>query len=323
MSKRFRIHPAFGVARVGNAPGEGFFIGPEHPNTPSNWENGQFRPFRDIEGRIKRQAARFRVFEYEEDENERLSSPREVEIGPEVTKIEWRVHVANKKASFFSFYGQHGAEDIYQKRSQIPPDQIIEGTDPPRTNLRNPGIPREQRQALLELDPGERMISTASPDPVILTHNNPNVPFFKDLGELRLNGARLVFLGGLGDSGSNGQTAVRIDEYANNDTWFDDMSDGSVKARVFLSNNTFQDADAAWVTVGPPDFAPGIGNVVSLYDLMWDLAVRELPTLPNNEEFETGFLQGLTEHKRQWQATGSLEGYEPSFLQEIYPLLMR
>ena len=322
MSRRFRIHPAFGVARVGNAPGDAFYVGPEHPDIPANWKDGEFQPFRDAEGRIKRQAARFRVFEYQEDEQERLSSPAEVEIGSDVVKIEWRVHVANKKASFFALYGQHGADDIYIKRSQTPPDKPIDGTDPVRSNLRNPGVPAADRPQRLELDPGEKMISTDNPSPVVLSHGNPLVPFVKDLGELRLDGARLLFLGGHGDSGSNGQPEVKIDEYANNDTWFDDVSDGSVKARVFLSNGTFLDADAAWVTVAPPDFAPGIGNVVTLYDTMWDLAVQELP-LPKNAEFERGFLSRLAQQKQLWQSAGSLAGYGPSFLSEIYPLLAR
>jgi hypothetical protein len=322
MGRRFRIHPAVGVARVGNAPVNAFYIGPEHPDIPANWSDGKFQSFRDAEGRIKRQAARFRVFEYQEDEQGQISLPHEVEIGPDVVKIEWRVHVANKKAAFFAFFGQHGADDVYVKRSNTPPDAAIDGTDPIRTNLRNPSVPTAERSTRLELDPGEKMISTENPEPIVLSHGNPLVPFVKDLGELRLDGARLLFLGGHGDSGSNGQPEVKIDEYASNDTWFDDVSDGSVKARVFLSDGTFIDADAAWVTVGPPDFAPGIGNVVTLYDTMWDLAVRELP-LPKNAEFGTGFLARLTEQKALWQANGSLNGYRPSFSLEIYPLLVR
>src|ERR1700730_17490530 len=135
MGRRFRIHPALGVARVGNAPGNAFYIGPEHPDVPANWKDAKFQAFRDAEGRIKRQAARFRVFEYQEDEQGRLSVPHEVEIDPDVVKIEWRVHVANKKAAFFTFYGQHGAEDVYVKRSQTPPGEPIAGTDPVRANL--------------------------------------------------------------------------------------------------------------------------------------------------------------------------------------------
>ena len=35
-------------------------------------------------------------------------------------------------------------------------------------------------------------------------------------------------------------------------------------------------AEAAWVIVAPPDFAPAIGNIVTLYDTLYDLAAREL-----------------------------------------------
>ena len=60
----YRIHPAIGIARVGNADRATFFIGPEFPNfgpagPPSlalfNYKSG---------GLIRPQAARFRVYEY-------------------------------------------------------------------------------------------------------------------------------------------------------------------------------------------------------------------------------------------------------------------
>jgi hypothetical protein len=64
----FKIHPAVGVARVGNADrttSDGFFIGPETPAMPANWDpvTHQFRPFK-LNGRVKAQVARFRVWEY-------------------------------------------------------------------------------------------------------------------------------------------------------------------------------------------------------------------------------------------------------------------
>src|ERR1700737_2609335 len=115
MGRRFRIHPAIGVARVGNAPDD-FFVGPEHPGIPANMANGLFQSFHDAQGRIKRQAARFTIFEYQEDAG-RLSNPREVNLSPDdVVDIEWRGHVANPKASFFTFNGQSGAEAAYGKR---------------------------------------------------------------------------------------------------------------------------------------------------------------------------------------------------------------
>src|SRR5581483_12519977 len=101
MNRRFRIHPAIGVARMGDS--DKHFIGPETPGVAANWDDssGTFKSFRDPDGRILRQGARFRVFQYDEAEDGRLSNPREVLAGVDVADIEWRVHLANRKASFF------------------------------------------------------------------------------------------------------------------------------------------------------------------------------------------------------------------------------
>ena len=320
MGRHFRIHPAIGIARVGNAP-EDHFVGPEHPGVPGNWAGTEFESFRDGAGRIKRQAARFRVFEYVDAS----SPPKEVVLGTDVVDIEWRVHIANTKGSFFTFNGQSGASDVYVARSQRQ-GKSSEKTDPARTNLRNSNIQGPDRQRLLELDPGEKLISKGTPGPVVLTNPNSAVPFIPDLGELQLDdGGRLLVLGGHGTSGSTETPPRPIDEYANNDTWFDDLADGSVKARIRLSDGSFFDADPAWVLVGPPKFAPGIGNAVRLYDTLWDIAVRLLDIPTDNPLFVGDPLKNLVEQKRAWTANNgkSLLGYRPSFLREIYPLLSR
>lgn len=333
MAKRFRIHPAIGVARVGNSP-DAFFIGPEQPGVPANWVNDAFSSFRDEQGRIKRQAAQFRVFEYEEDAQGRLSSPREVTIGGLISEIEWRVHLANRKASFFTFNGPSGSSDAYVERSETAPTAIEkvgkkkteaqkakgEKEEPSKANFRNPNVPAADRARLLEIDPGEKVISTAKPEVVILTNPNAAIPFIPDLGDLRLDEGRLLVLGGHGNSGSTTNPSAQMNEYANNDTWFDDVADGSVKARVRLSDGSFVDADAAWVVIGPPDFAPGVGNVVSLYDTMWDLAVRDLPEGAGDQS-----IPRLREQREAWSQGGktALLGYRPSFTDEIYPLIKR
>jgi hypothetical protein len=336
MARRFRIHPSIGVARVGNSPDE-FFIGPETPGRPANWGNGRFDSFRDAQGRIKRQAARFRIFEYDESDGGELSNPREIAVGDKVTAIEWRVHLANRKGSFFTFNGQSGWTDLYQSRAaraaEAPEkadkaaakDQGKEKQlDPPRPNLRNANVSPAERTARLDLDAGERMISTMNPQTVVLTHSNASVPFIPDLGELRMDGSRLLVLGGHGTSGSTENPPRIIDEYANNDTWFDDVSDGPIKARIRLADATVVDADAAWVLVGPPDFAPGIGNAVTLYDTLWDLSVRELE-VPKNALFNAGPLSRLLAQKAAWAASHgtSLAGYTVSFLEDVFPLLWR
>src|SRR5690349_14012827 len=119
MPRHFRIHPAIGVARMGNSFDH--FLGAETPGLPANSSDGTtFNSFRDPQGRILRQGVRFRVFEYTEDEHGALSDPREVEIAADdIVDIEWRVHLANRKASFYAFYGQLGADDNYLKRSTL------------------------------------------------------------------------------------------------------------------------------------------------------------------------------------------------------------
>jgi hypothetical protein len=82
-----KVHPAIGVARLGDSPDE-FFVGPEKvwevPDPPSG--------FKDAQCRVKRQAARFRVYAYHDDNTiEELTAAD--------ADITWTIHVANKKAT--------------------------------------------------------------------------------------------------------------------------------------------------------------------------------------------------------------------------------
>jgi phage terminase large subunit-like protein len=324
MPRHFRIHPAFGTARMGNSPEH--FIGPETPGVPGNSDDGvTFKAFRDTQGRVLRQGARFRVFEYDEIPGGALSNPREVTITGDIVDIEWRVHLSNRKASFFTFYGQKGADDFYQARSQMAANAPIkrDGDLPARANLRNPDVQADERPGRLDIDPGEKMISRSQGNPIELTNPNPNIPI-NSLGTLRLDDAgRLIVLGGYGQSASAKNPPQEIDEYANNDTWFDDASDGSVRARIRFADGTNIDADPSWVFVGPPKFAPGLRNVVSLLDTIWDTAVRDVDFLPSTPR--SPMLSLLLEQKNAWRATGgvSLQGFKPSFSQDIYPIIKR
>ena len=59
MATTFEIHPSIGIARVGNS--QQHFVGPEPDTSPPT-------QYRDAAGELLRQAARFRVFECERDE---------------------------------------------------------------------------------------------------------------------------------------------------------------------------------------------------------------------------------------------------------------
>ena len=58
-----RIHPSIGIARVGNS--DEFFVGPEVPHATAPPHGG----YRDAEGRLKRQAARFRIYGFDSGGN--------------------------------------------------------------------------------------------------------------------------------------------------------------------------------------------------------------------------------------------------------------
>ena len=102
MTSRYEIHPRIGVARLGNSPNE-FYLSPEtvggqpiecdESGNPIV-ENGSVKfvdKFKDSIGRIKRQAAKFRIFEQTGD------STREVTLSDDdIDKIVWTVHIANK-----------------------------------------------------------------------------------------------------------------------------------------------------------------------------------------------------------------------------------
>src|SRR5215216_4909776 len=133
-----KIHPGLGIARIGNSPDE-YFIGPEAPGHPPNPVGG----FKDKFGRIKRQAARFRIYAY----NSKGEPIKEI-TADDHHQITWTVELANKKPAYEMFLGEYW--DM-----QYPG---FNGKHP----LRNQEITdEEERQKLLVIRPGPRTIAGA------------------------------------------------------------------------------------------------------------------------------------------------------------------
>jgi hypothetical protein len=237
-----KIHPAIGIARLGNSPHE-LFIGPEMPGIYPQPTGG----FRDAAGRIKRQAARFRLFGY--DRKGKLVG----EITAKDAAITWTVALANKKAEWIKFQGP-------KSRTK-------------KTLRRNPTI--TDRDSLI-IDPGPRSLNGPNQAASFNTGTFLGTPV--PLGDIRTDKqGRLLVLGGFGHSSSPRGNPINEEEFANNDGWHDDVSDGPVTALVkFKSEGTVVEAVGAWVICGPPKFAPAFENVITLYDTLRQVAVDKL-----------------------------------------------
>ncbi|MDO7874762.1 LodA/GoxA family CTQ-dependent oxidase [Hymenobacter sp. ASUV-10] len=260
---RAAIYPAIGIARVGNSPDE-YFIGPEVLAAP-RVEPGFYK---DRQGALKRQAARFRVYGLDE------AGQVVRELTAADADITWHVHVANKKAAWYEF---NTAMDI--------PEAIPVGR-------RNANFVGEQRAGLV-IDPGALTIAGAGTEGAAYHFDQGRFlgePVY--LGELRTDEqGRLLFLGGHGVSNSpfpdNPPTT-----FANNDGWHDDTSDGPVNAQVTYQGRELP-VQGAWVVCAPPNYAPDVIGIQTMYDVIAD-ALQIVYITPKKQ---------------------------PSFQEDIYPLL--
>src|SRR5262249_22974193 len=160
--KPVNTNPVLGIARVGNSPDE-YFIGPEIPGVNEPPTGG----YKDAQMRVKRQAARFRIFGYDENGN----AVKEVTAGD--ADIKWTVHLANKKAAWKKFDGLNG-----------------------NAALRNAS---EKNRTKLVIDPGERVLNKNNSNALFDTGTfyDKIVP----LGEMRMDSkGHLLVLGGFGNS---------------------------------------------------------------------------------------------------------------------------
>jgi hypothetical protein len=351
METTYKIHPGIGIARLGNSDTE-FYLAPETPAGLPQECDAQGNPrhgadgvapvfvttFRDAQGRIKRQAARFQVYVYDDTSPE----GRPLRIGDQIVgggnrgtlvDIQWQVYVANKKACWYEFeqtVGEHG----------YPPDH-------PR---RNADV--DTARSRLIIDPGPRIVNSstrrrAAFDRAGEGHYATNFPpaelqphSIDTLGEMMTDDSgRLVVLGGHGRSGSekSGPGEPHIRNYANNDGWYDDVSDGPVMARLVMYSsqvpaNRYIDVEyPAWVIVGYPRYVPQILDMVTMDEVLYDLYLRtfaydtslygRLDTFDDPERIDFRDQAQL----RQWQ-NGRLtwnRAYRPLFYRDIWPILYR
>lgn len=352
---KYKIHPAIGIARVGNSPD--FYLAPEtvgglpiacdSSGATTKDDKGNEKTtteFKDGSNRVLKQAARFQIWVYDDKHPE----GRELKIGDTINwggtsgkllDIEWTVWVANKKSVWYEFKqleGEHG----------YAPDHP----------LRNADITGDARQYLIT-DPGSQTVFGKKKHGQVAAEfaegqNSRQAQIFppelqprsvKTLGSVKTlvtedQNIRLIFLGGEGNSGSSrtGFADPRIQTYANNDGWYDDISDGPVTARLLFEDASIGQVryadvgDPAWVIVGYPSFAPQIVDMITMDETIYDMSVREFAyrtdqygrgNFDNPEKVDIGdpaALQLWRDAPKTWN-----RNYYPLFWKEIFPILAR
>jgi hypothetical protein len=217
--KTVNIYSQIGIARVGNSP-EDWFIGPERVGEEVAPEGG----FKDAMGRMKRQAARFRIFGY--DAQGQLVG----EVTSADAEIHWTVHLANKKAAWHRFEGLNA-----------------------NTPLRNAGV-ADRKQLII--DPGSRSLS--GPGQVAVFDTGEFIGEKVPLGGFAGRRRTPAGAGGFGHSDFYGKP---IHTFANNDGWHDDLSDGPVGGRA-KRRRDHHEGSRRGSLLGRP-ISPGGGRFIS------------------------------------------------------------
>jgi hypothetical protein len=312
----YAIHPALGIARMGNAVAS--------PDDPSTWYLGAESPYEvpnkgqpyKIGTQVKKQAQRFRIYEFQDGQ-----ALREITLQQsDVAGIEWTVHLANRKAALHTDL----PPGTVSKPAAVPPPVY----GPPASNGWKPDQgkydasywPAQTRNASVSPGQRARLCIDAGPQTVVgnagtngetknlvgtITFPRPNRPPVSKsvmLGSLSTEdrtGRLLVFGGnGLSEGILEGEFSphAHVDEWGNNDGWHDDTSDGWVLAKITFRDGTVvrldQPEQRAWVISTAPRYAPWFNNFTTLYDSAVNAVFPPTASLPR-----------------------------PSFARDVYPIL--
>ncbi|MEM7453640.1 MAG: CTQ-dependent lysine 6-oxidase LodA [Planctomycetota bacterium] len=335
MATKFEIHPRIGVARLGNSTTD-FYLAPESVgslpidcDSSGNSKNQPVSGFKDNVGAIKRQGALFSIYVVEGNDTKRI------DFG-DVQSIEWTVHVANKKAVWYTFSELQGNLNFGN-------DNSYENQRIPVNNSQITGPAERQK---LIIDPGPRTLTadaTTSAEDRKVAFSRYNIPEdyphgsfppldaggkqIDELGEMIVNDSgQLVVLGGLGKVTGDGD----ITSFRGASGYWDDIADGYVTARITLKDGREFDAEPSWVLMGSPKYCPEIVNITTLADTMLDTAIRLGNARPDiyNEDFAGHEWEGFDfEAPDGYSAYCPLGGFNPDYVvdfeADIAPLFER
>ncbi len=283
---KLRIYPSIGIARLGNGPAkkDDVVFTPEIP-----WENlyNENLEFYTKDGALKKQAQRFYIYECDKD-----GVPTK-KLDTNNCKVEWTVEVANKKPFWYDFNNSLDLS-LKTKNQNLSPNfyknEIAPGIS---TSRRNPNVLNQTLINSGDLNYRKELVNSPKAVSVSNSHKNQIIggqfPFplenetdskiasamkttSKDvnLGAIEYDEGTLIFYPGDGVSAALNPSDLNTD-FADNSNWYDDICDGRITARVTIGDTIYElnnAESAAWIATAPPDYAPQIQPLATMYDLV-------------------------------------------------------
>jgi hypothetical protein len=331
---KFRIYPSIGIARMGNGKAEknDVVFSPEVP-----WDNlyETDRDYINEDGALKKQAQRFYIYICDDEGNPLRK------ISPDDYEIKWTAEVANKKPFWYdfnnsldlsiqtenqnlspNFYDEHIAPGIsasYRNPNVLKQELRKEGAPNFREELVNSPPPysvdKKNKRAKIKgyfpfIPPADHKKGLVSKIAKNMDTTSKKVP----LGKLEYDDGTLIFYPGDGVSASLNASDLNTD-FADNSNWYDDSCDGritaTIKHKVTGEEHKLNDAEsAAWIATAPPDYAPQIQPLSSMYDLICGTANDEY-----TPELSLVFPIFYKLYRMQWVNLGDF--LSPSFKEKI------
>ncbi|WP_299685737.1 LodA/GoxA family CTQ-dependent oxidase [uncultured Dokdonia sp.] len=284
---KFRIYPSIGIARMGNGPAtkDQVIFSPEVP-----WENlyDTKQNYITEDGALKKQAQRFYIYECDDDGKPICA------ISAEDYDIHWSVEVANKKPFWYDFNNSLDLSVVADNQNLSP--NFVEKNIAPGVGAkrRNPNVLDQGIRQEGGYDYRKELVN--SPDAVAVSESHKRqeirgkFPFTKgkalsmlakslhtnakqvNLGTAEYDDGTLIFYPADGISASLNPSDLNTD-FADNSNWYDDICDGRITATIKSKDgkNEYHLTDAesaAWVASAPPDYAPQIQPISTMFDLV-------------------------------------------------------
>lgn len=330
---KFRIYPSIGIARMGNGPAtkDQVIFSPEIP-----WENlyDADQEYLTKNGALKKQAQRFYIYECDEE-----GKPFR-RIDPEEYDINWTVEVANKKPFWYDFNNSLDLSVVADNQNLSPnfvEKEIAPGVGAKR---RNPNVLDQGQRVDGGYDYRKELVN--SPGAVHVDREDKRqeicgqFPFTKTgkrsllaaslhakekqvkLGTAEYDEGTLIFYPADGISASLNPSDLNTD-FADNSNWYDDICDGRITASIKHKHTgesyELVDSDsAAWVASAPPDYAPQIQPISTMFDLICGAANETY-----DHELSLVFPMMYRLYRMQWVNLGDF--LAPSFKETIDKLI--